>query len=433
MPLDFSRGRRSLQRARGIGEIGGYLEVVEESGLDIETVPILRARAVAGGRIDQEARQFFLDRIQVGLEAAKPIDALALQLHGACAADGEDDVEGEQIALCREILGPDVPIMLSLDHHASVTKRIMACATAIVGHRTQPHDQIDTGRVATKLLLRILTENLKPNMTWRRLPLLSHQEQFLTSKPPMKIWFDRARAMETADPRVLQVAPFPMQPWLDVAEGGWTVVVVTNDAADLGESLADEMAELAWSMRSDFQKKDSILVDDAIRLANETEKGVVSLSDTGDTVAGGAAGDSNVILEAILRIGIKGKALIPLVDPTAAPRLYEAGVGATETLPVGGGASGFFQPLTVTGTVRAIGDGKVSLTEDGQYQRKIDMGRTVVFEVGPATLLISEMKGGGRQQPIGLPGGWSRAGGLQDGRSQDGIELSSISLRCRRG
>ena len=38
-------------------------------------------------------------------EAAGPIDGLALQLHGACAAEGIDDVEGEQVALCRAILG----------------------------------------------------------------------------------------------------------------------------------------------------------------------------------------------------------------------------------------------------------------------------------------------------------------------------------------
>ena len=40
-----------------------------------------------------------------------------------------------------------------------------------------------------------------------KLPLLSHQEQFLTVKPPMRTWFARARAMERADPRVLQALP----------------------------------------------------------------------------------------------------------------------------------------------------------------------------------------------------------------------------------
>ena len=120
-------------------------------------MPIIRAWAVAGGRITREAFDFFHETIRRGLAAAGPIDGLALQLHGACAAEGIDDVEGEQIALCREILGPDVPIVLGLDHHANVTQKMIDNATAIVGHRTQPHDPFDTGVIGTELLIRIIT------------------------------------------------------------------------------------------------------------------------------------------------------------------------------------------------------------------------------------------------------------------------------------
>ena len=41
------------------GQIGGYYEAVQESGLDIETVPIIRGLAVAGGRITREAFDLF--------------------------------------------------------------------------------------------------------------------------------------------------------------------------------------------------------------------------------------------------------------------------------------------------------------------------------------------------------------------------------------
>ena len=53
-------------------------------------------------------------------------------------------------------------------------------------------------------------------------------------------------------------------------------------------------------------------------MADAAERGVVVLSDTGDTVFGGAAGDSNLILEAMLRLGIKSRALVPLISPEAA-------------------------------------------------------------------------------------------------------------------
>lgn len=383
-------GAEITQKLAGIGQVGGYLDTVVKSGLEVETIPIIRAWATAGGRIATDAKLFFDAKIREGLAAAGKIDGLALQLHGACAAEGIDDVEGEQVALCREILGPGVPIVLGLDHHANITQKMVLSCDAIVGHRTQPHQPYDTGVIGTELLLRILTGEVRPAMTWRKLRLISHQEQFLTSQGPMKIWFDRARELES-DPRVLHVGNFPMQPWLDVAEGGWAVTVVTDGDAALAERLADEMAEFAWSMRATFQEREAVGIDEAVRMADEAPKGLIVLSDTGDTVFGGAAGDSNLILEAMLRLGIKGRALVPLISRQAVARLIEAGVGSTVTLPLGGQATGFFAPLTVTGRVRVIHDGIV--TTNDFHQRQIDMGRSVLFEVGPVTMLITELRG----------------------------------------
>jgi microcystin degradation protein MlrC len=374
-----------------LGQVGGYYTAVEECGRAIETIPIIRAWAVAGGRIDRESFDFFQRKISDGLRAAGRIDGLALQLHGACAAEHDDDVEGAQIALCRKILGPDVPIVLQLDHHANVTRRMVENATAIVAHRTQPHDPFDTGLIGTRLLIRICAGEVSPRMAFRKIPLLSHQEQFLTKQPPMKTWFDHARAAE-ADPRVLHIAPCPMQPWLDAAEGGWSVVVVTDSDQALAEKLADESADLAWSLRAEFQRREAVAIDEAVRRADAADRGVVVLSDTGDTVFGGSTGDSNLILEAMLRLGIKGPALVPLIEPPTAARLFAAGEGATLTLPVGGSAAtAFFRPLSVTGVVRKLADGRIRVTDS--HQPDIDMGRTALFQVGPVLLLVSELRG----------------------------------------
>lgn len=384
-------GREMLETQRGVGQVGGFLQAVADSGLDIEVVPIIRAWAVAGGRITREAFDYFAERITAGLGAAGRIDGLALQLHGACAAEGIDDVEGAQAALCRSILGPDVPIVLGLDHHANVTRQIIDNVDAIVGHRTQPHDLFDTGVIGAELLFRIITEKLKPTMAWRKIPLVSHQEKFLTSQGPMKVWFDRARAME-ADPCVLQASNYPMQPWLDVAEGGWSTIVVTDNDPALAETLADELADLCWSLRDEFQVREAIGVDEAVLMADAEPEGVVVLSDTGDTVFGGAAGDSNVVLEAMLRLGIKGPALVPMISPRAARQLAAAGEGAEVTIALGGdGAPEFFTPLEVTGTVRKVGGGVVKITA-GPHGA-VDLGVAVLFEVGPAMLMITELRG----------------------------------------
>lgn len=390
-------GEEVVRRVGTIGQIGGHYEAVKRSGLPIETVPVIRGFAVAGGRIDTSAREFFLERIEKGLARVGKIDGLALQLHGACSAEGVDDVEGEQAALCRKILGPGMPIVLGLDHHANVTDLMVRSVDAIVAHRTQPHDPFDTGVLGTSLLVRMIREKLAPVTAWRKIPLVSHQEQFLTRQPPMKTWFDRARAMEK-DPRVLQACPFPMQPWLDVDNGGWAVTVTTTGDRGLAESLADELADLCWSLRDAFQVREAVSVDDAVRMGDAEPRGVVVLSDTGDTVFGGSAGDSNVILEAVLRLKPKGSVLIPLIGPQAVARMIAAGEGARVTVPLGGEiATKFFKPIEVTGTVRRIGGGVIKATDN--HQSEFDMGRAVVFEAGSAVVLASELRGMGGNLP----------------------------------
>lgn len=390
-------GEEIVRRLGDIGQIGGHFEAVMRSGARVETIPIVRGFAVAGGRIDTASRMFFLDRLREGLKAAGKIDGLALQLHGACSADGVDDVEGEQAALCRQVLGPDVPIVLGLDHHANVTDLMVRSVDAIVAHRTQPHDPFDTGVLGTGLLIRTIRERLKPVSAWRKIPLVSHQEQFLTRQAPMKTWFDRARAMES-DPRVLQACPFPMQPWLDVDDGGWAVTVTTNGDKALAEHLADELADECWSLRDAFQVREAVSVDDAVRMGDAEPKGIVVLSDTGDTVFGGAAGDSNVILESVLRLKPKGTVLVPLIGAKAVARMIDAGEGATITVPLGGEvATRFFKPLEVTGKVLKIGGGIIKVTDN--HQSEFDMGRSVVFAAGSAIVLASELRGMGGNLP----------------------------------
>ncbi len=149
---------------------------------------------------------------------------------------------------------------------------MMQHMNGLVGHRTQPHLPFDTGKRAAQMLFATVRGDVKPTMGWRKIPLITHQEQFLTSKGPMKRWFDRAREMETM-PGVLAASPFPMQPWLDVPEGGWTAVVTTDNDPALAQRLADELADMAWAMRDEFLVTESIPAADAVRRAEQAERG----------------------------------------------------------------------------------------------------------------------------------------------------------------
>lgn len=266
------QGQEMMEKLGALGQIGGMLEAVRKDGMQIEWVPIISAWAMAGGRIDTESRLFFEERIGTGLRNAGKLDAVVAHLHGACSAEGVDDVEGAQLGIVRAVVGPDVPILTTLDHHANVTTQMIAMSNAVIGHRTQPHDVVDTGRLSGELLVRMLRGEVKPVVAWRKLRIVTHQEQYLTIAGPMKEWFDQARAME-ADPRVLAVAPCPMQPWLDGAEGGWATVVTVDGDQALAEKLADDSADFAWARRERFMVQSAVPIDEAVRMADAAPAG----------------------------------------------------------------------------------------------------------------------------------------------------------------
>jgi microcystin degradation protein MlrC len=213
----------------------------------------------------------------------------------------------------------------------------------------------------------------------------------------MKAWFDLAREMETR-PGVLSTSNFPMQPWLDVPEGGWATAVVTNGDQALAEELADELADRAWALREEFCRLDSISPQEAVRRAQEAEKGLVILSDTGDSVFGGATGDSTTILAELVRQEVSSLALVPMVDPETVEAAIAAGVGGTLTVMVGGKLDpNFGTPLELTAEVVAIGGGRFDVNMLGF--ESFDLGQAVLLAVGAIRILVTEKRGIGGNHP----------------------------------
>lgn len=400
-------GEAMLQRLDPNGPIAGYCAAVESWDGAVRTLPVLRADAQSGGRLTRETLDELCSRIRAGLEASLPVDGLVVLLHGAASADGVDDVEGHVLTTIRGVVGPDLPLALMLDHHANVTAEMMRHTDLLMAFRTQPHDPFDTAHDLTSIALMLFSGEVRPTTAWRKLPMITHQEQYLTAHGPMKEWFDHARAMER-DGRALTVSLFPMQPWLDVEEAGWTVVVVTDGDQAQADALADELADMGWGLRHRFMEQENRTTEDAIAFADDPGRGTVLLSDTGDSVLGGSPGDSTVILGALLRAPVQHRALVPLTDPVAARRLIELRDGDAVDLELGGWSTSFSSPLRVTGTRRAGRDGPVTLP--GLPQGSVDMGAAVILDLGRVTVLVTEHPGVG-----GIHPGVYRALGVEPG------------------
>src|SRR5262249_33440827 len=183
------------------------------------------------------------------LAASQPLDALYLDLHGAMVAEHLPDGEGELVARLRRLVGPDLPIVASLDFHANVSPEMVAEATALVAYRTYPHvDMAETGGRAAALLDRILRHG-PPAKALRRPSFLIPLTWQCTMIEPAVSLFRELAAAERGEVVSLSFAPgFPPA---DVPVCGPSVLAYgeTQRAAD---RAADNLAAAVTEAEPDF-------------------------------------------------------------------------------------------------------------------------------------------------------------------------------------
>lgn len=378
-----------IRRHKGaLTEVGGFLEVLLPARGKVQ--PICSGWAVTAGRIVRRDYQRmaaeFLDR----LSALRRPQALLIALHGAQTADSTHDVAGDLLKASRDILGPEVPIVATLDLHANVTRAMVENATALVGYQTYPHiDMFQTGQRAATLLLRILAGTLKPVMCVRKLPLIVPAENMQTTSGPFGDLMRRAEALEKSG-AAASVSLFGVQPWLDVPEMGCSVVAVMHEDAAAGQRIVDDLAQRFWDTRRSFDVR-LAPVRKALRKALRSA-GPVVISEPADSTGSGSPGDSTGVLGPLIELGRGSPAAIFLVDPKAVQRAIRAGVGAAIYLRVGAAFDRIHsRPVRIHARVRLISDGRWTPRAAG-YNTGVEtgMGRSAVLDIGAIRLLIAE-------------------------------------------
>ena len=378
-----------LERHRGkLTEMGGFLDVLDRVRVDI--APVCAAWAITANRLLRPDFEKLVKAFEAGLRKARP-DALLLAMHGAQTAEGEDDVEGYVLSLARTMLGPERPIVMSLDLHANITRRMVEGTDAIVGYHTYPHvDMFETGQKAARLMLRVLKGECRPTMAFRKLPLIIPAENSQTYRGPMAKLVQSAQSLE-ASGKAEAVSIFPVQPWMDIAEMGCAVVAVTNDDARAAQKHADTLAARLWNNKAAYDVK-LHSVPEALAAAERIKGGPVVLAESSDSTGSGSPGDSTGVLKHLVKARLSGPAAIFLVDPEAVTKAVQAGVGATLKMSIGGGFDKKnSRPVSVTAYVRLISDGRWTARARG-YNTGIttSMGRSVVLEAGQVQILIAE-------------------------------------------
>lgn len=363
-------------------QLAGFLSAVDKSGMGkIKAIPILQAKSMSGGPVDS---LFYAKIKKLILEAASShpqVDGIYLSLHGAMGVQGMYDPEGDLITALREAIGPDVPIAVTFDLHANVTKRRAENADIIVGYHTNPHrDHFKTAFRAGDILIRTVFGEIEPVMVVNKMKLLKGGGINIDFLPPFNKIFAAMKKMEK-QPDVLSVSFFPVHIWIDDPELGYSTVGITDGNPGLSARLADEISEMAWAVR-DVPQPEGNTPEEAVAIARDKKSaralGTLVFCDVSDAVGTGTPGESTWILKALVEQGSEMTSYITLRDEAAARLAWRSSVGEEVTLTVGGKIDTVYnQPFNYTGTVA--------------LKQETSFGKTVIVKHNGIHLILSEL------------------------------------------
>lgn len=322
-------------RGQAVIERLAAAKVFLDAGYDI--VPSIYAAAIPGGTLSLEAYRRMAEELLACVPLDSSLDGVWLNLHGAMDVSFIGSGEALLVSMIRDRIGSGVPISIAMDMHANHSDALVKLANIICGFKTAPHtDGLETNILAARLLIRAIEENCLPRCDRVRIPILLPGEKFVTTGGPGQEIISRLPDIEK-EPGVWCASFFAGMPWVDCPQCGASVLVSGTGDLDGGMAAAAKLGRTIWDMRDRFAYQALTLPPrEALDRAAAQENGPVFISDSGDNVTAGAAGDNSYFLGLLMQNPINRTLVAGLTDARAVQVCAAAGLGGTVDLLLGG-------------------------------------------------------------------------------------------------
>jgi len=380
--------------------MAGFIQASKR--LDFELVPLIFAATDPGGTISKEVFDTLGGEALDMLSDQGPFDGVLLNQMGAAVSEEYPDMDGQLARCVREIVGPDVPVVMTLDLHANVSQQMADETDALVIYKTNPHtDAVPRAHDACDLIFRMARENWRPAKWIEMPPMVVGIFQHDTRDMPMKAVIDDLETV-LAQPGIVGGSIGEGYPWSDVHENGLACYVLHESSIDEAKKAARWIADRAWANRKELYEPVGPTASEAVEYAlkqatvKPEDSGPVVLLDVGDNIGAGSSGDSTFLLAEAVTQGAASW-LQTVRDTEAISACLEAGIGNNVTIEVGGKTDSLHgEPIRLTGRVTRISDGRFE--DSGTVHagwRFFDGGTTVVIETkeGPTVALVTTRVG----------------------------------------
>jgi microcystin degradation protein MlrC len=387
----LTRGAEVLTAFNGINlPIAGFISAAAEEGFEL--APTLWCSSSPSAHVESSAYERITGEILERIAALGTIDGIYLDLHGAMVTEAFEDGEGELLTRLRKLVGPDLPVVVSLDLHANITEKMVAQASALVVCRTYPHvDLAESGAASAQVMGRLLKDG-KLAKALRRTDFLVPLTWQCTLIEPAKTLYQAVADAERGPVRSASFA-FGFPP-ADISECGPKVVAYADTQA-AADAAADDLIARVNRAEADFAGKiwqPGEAVGYARAKGNVATRPII-LADTQDNPGAGGASDTTGLLKALVEGGAEDAVFANLCDPTSAEIAHRAGVGAEISIGIGGWAGGAGNvPYHNSFVVEALGDGEFMATGPFYRGNRMQLGAMAVLRRNGVRVVLTSRK-----------------------------------------
>lgn len=355
---------------------------------NIQVIPLLDAHAMPGGPVDGRFYQHFKQQFLESLNHHAPLDGLYLPLHGAMFVEGLEDAEGDLLTAVRDVVGTHCFLSASYDLHGNVSERVFKILDFISAYRTAPHvDWQATQQRALNVMLDCLAQKVRPHKAFIPVPILLPGEQTSTEWEPAQSLYQCIPQIIQTD-QLLDASILIGYVWADEPRSTAAVLTYGMEPSKVNRGV-EYLAQRFWDVRHQFQFGVTIgSVDECIHLAVAAAERPVVISDSGDNPTAGGAGDTPIVLERLLALGVKDALVVGIADHTAVTNCFEAGIGCTLTLELGGKLDSLHaQPLIVSASIISLHTSLWNLSPTGK-----EVNRIAVVDVYGIMVVLTERR-----------------------------------------